>query len=57
MIVIVAAVLLVPTVTDPKLSAVGVIPTPASARAGKKTEKTKNNPTNRHTKCVLTMAG
>jgi len=54
---IVAAVLVVPMVTDPKLSAEGETPTPACAGTGNKTEPTKNNPMNKHTSRVLTICG
>ena len=51
----VTAALVVPTVTDPKLSVEGVTPTPACARNGKRTEPIKNIPINMHTKRVLTI--
>jgi hypothetical protein len=52
---IVTAALVVPTVTDPKLSVEGVTPTPACARTGKRTEPIKNNPINMLNKRVLTI--
>jgi hypothetical protein len=51
-IVIVIAVLLVLTVTDPKLIADGVAPTPAQAGAGEKTKPRAMIPANRHTSRV-----
>jgi len=51
----VIAPLLVFIVTEPKLSAVGVTPTPAWAGTGEKIEPTKNIPTNRHTNRVFSM--
>jgi len=49
------AVVLVPTATEPRFSALGDVLTPACAASGKTTEATASNPTKRHTKRVLFM--
>src|SRR5580765_2837693 len=52
-----AAELDVFTVTDPKLSEAGLIPTPAWIGVDENSEVTKNNPRYRHTSRVLCMRG
>jgi len=51
----VAAALEVFTETDPKLSEVGLAPTPAWIGIAKNTELTKSSPSDRHTSRVLCM--
>ncbi len=53
--VTVALALFVPTVTDPKLTAEGVAPTPAKAGTGKSMEPIKKIPTNEDTNSVLAI--
>jgi hypothetical protein len=53
----VAVELFVFTVTDPKLSEVGLTPTPAWTGIGVKTEPTISNPRDRHPSRVLCMRG